>query len=107
MNRTRIRRTIPSTCRTWRPSLSPYDMDDTALTLAALAAKHPARVTYVDAGKAVEGPAQSFVSTLPCLFFEPCTGPTIAGVDQRGPFTRWGSLLSEPDRQRRGRRSGL
>jgi hypothetical protein len=34
MNRTRIRRTIPSTCRTWRPSLSPYDMDDTAFTLA-------------------------------------------------------------------------
>ena len=37
-------------------------------------------VTYVDAGRAVEGPHQSFVSTLPCLFFEPCTGPTIDGV---------------------------
>ncbi len=50
------------------------------LAFAALAAKHPAQVTYVDAGKAVEGPGQSFVSTLPCLFFEACTGPTIAGV---------------------------
>jgi hypothetical protein len=29
------------------------------------------------------------------------------GENQRGPFTRWGSLLSEPDRQRRGRRSRL
>ena len=28
----------------------------------------------------VEGPRHSFVSTLPCLFFEACTGPTIAGV---------------------------
>ena len=50
------------------------------LAFAALAAKHPRRVTYVDAGKSVEGPHQSFVWTLPCLVFEPCTGPTIAGV---------------------------
>ena len=50
------------------------------LAFAALAAKHPHHVTYDDAGKAVEGPRQSFVSTLPCLFFESCTGPTIAGV---------------------------
>ncbi len=50
------------------------------LAFAALAAKHPVRVTYVDAGRAVEGPEQSFVSTLPCLYFEPCTGPTISGV---------------------------
>jgi hypothetical protein len=50
------------------------------LAFAALAAKHRDDVTYVDAGKAVEGAHQSFVWTLPCLFFEPCTGPTIAGV---------------------------
>ncbi len=50
------------------------------LAFAALAAKHPGHVTYVDAGRAVEGPNQSFVWTLPCLSFEPCTGPTIAGV---------------------------
>jgi hypothetical protein len=50
------------------------------LAFASLAAKHPTQVTSVDAGRAVEGPHQSFVSTLPCLFFEPCTGPTIAGV---------------------------
>ena len=50
------------------------------LAFAALAAKHPGRVTYIDAGKSVEGPHQSFVWTLPCLVFEPCTGPTIAGV---------------------------
>jgi hypothetical protein len=50
------------------------------LAFAALAAKHPARVTYVDGGEAVEGPDQSFVSTLPCLSFEACTGPTVAGV---------------------------
>lgn len=54
--------------------------DDLNLAFAALAAKHPAEVTYVDAGRAVEGPHQSFVSTLPCLFFEPCTGPTVDGV---------------------------
>jgi len=50
------------------------------VAFAALAAKHPTQVSYVDAGKAVEGPNQSFVSTLPCLSFEPCSGPTIAGV---------------------------
>ena len=56
------------------------DWDALNLAFAALAAKHPGHVTYVDAGTAVEGPDQSFVSTLPCLSFEPCTGPTIAGV---------------------------
>ncbi len=50
------------------------------LAFAALAAKHPGRVTYIDAGSSVEGPHQSFVWTLPCLVFEPCTGPTVAGV---------------------------
>jgi hypothetical protein len=61
---------------------STHDSDWNALNLAfsTLAAKHPARVTYVDAGRAVEGPGQSFVWTLPCLSFEPCSGPTIAGV---------------------------
>lgn len=47
---------------------------------AGLAAKHPKQVSYVDAGRAVEGPGQSYVSTLPCLFFEPCTGPTVGGI---------------------------
>ncbi|HVA06721.1 MAG TPA: hypothetical protein VNG12_08285 [Acidimicrobiales bacterium] len=59
-----------------------HDADWNALNkaFAALAAKHPDRVTYMDAGRAVEGPHQAFVSTLPCLFFEPCLGPTVAGV---------------------------
>ena len=59
-----------------------HDSDWNALNLAfaSLAAKHPSRVTDVDAGRAVEGPGHSFVSTLPCLFFEACTGPTVAGV---------------------------
>jgi hypothetical protein len=48
--------------------------------IAVLAEKYPGEVTYVDAGKAVEGSDQSFVWTLPCLYFEPCTGPTISGV---------------------------
>ena len=34
MNRTESRRTVRSTHRTRRPSLSPYYMDDTAFTLA-------------------------------------------------------------------------
>ena len=50
------------------------------VAFASLAAKHRRHVTYIDAGKAVEGPHQAFVWTLPCLSFEPCTGPTIAGV---------------------------
>ena len=59
-----------------------HDADWDALNqaFAALAAEHPDRVTYIDAGRAVEGPHQAYVSTLPCLFFEPCLGPTIAGV---------------------------
>lgn len=47
---------------------------------AALASKYPGRVTYVDAGEAVEGRGGSFTSTLPCLYFEPCDGPVIGGV---------------------------
>jgi hypothetical protein len=54
--------------------------DDLNRAFAVLAGKNPGRVTYVDAGKAVEGPDQSFAWTLPCLFFEPCVGPTVAGV---------------------------
>lgn len=50
------------------------------LAFAGLAAKHAGQVTYVDAGAAVEGPHHSFVSTLPCLSFEACSGPTIAGI---------------------------
>jgi len=56
------------------------DWDALNLAFAALAAKHTGHVTYVNAGKAVEGAHQSFVRTLPCLFFEPCTGPTVDGV---------------------------
>lgn len=47
---------------------------------AALAAKYPRGVTYVDAGRAVEGPGGAFTWTLPCLPSEPSTGPTVAGV---------------------------
>jgi hypothetical protein len=54
--------------------------NDLNLSIAALAEKYPGKVTYVDAGRAVEGPGQSFVWTLPCLYFEPCTGPRIGGV---------------------------
>ncbi len=68
----------PITLSEWTSHDSKWDALN--LAFAALAAKHPAHVTYVDAGRAVEGPHQSFVSALPCLFFEPCTGPTIAGA---------------------------
>ncbi|MFZ0250136.1 MAG: hypothetical protein WAL61_09335 [Acidimicrobiales bacterium] len=68
----------PITRSEWTSHDSRWDALNRAF--AALAVKHPAHVTYVDAGRAVEGPHQSFVSTLPCLSFEPCTGPTIAGV---------------------------
>ncbi len=47
---------------------------------ASLAAKDPTRITYVDAGAAVEGPHQSFVWSLPCLANEPCTGPVVDGI---------------------------
>jgi hypothetical protein len=68
----------PITRSEWLSHDSRWDALNQAF--AALAAKHPGQVTYVDAGRAVEGPDQSFVSTMPCLFFEACTGPTIAGV---------------------------
>lgn len=68
----------PITRSEWTSHDSKWDALN--LAFAGLAAKHPSQVTYVDAGRVVEGPHQSFVSTLPCLSFEPCTGPTIAGV---------------------------
>ena len=54
--------------------------NDLNSAFAALAAKYPRGVTYVDAGRAVEGPGGAFTWTLPCLPTEPCTGPTVAGV---------------------------
>jgi len=68
----------PITRAEWASHDSNWDALNVAF--AALAAKHPTGVSYVDAGTAVEGPDHSFVSTLPCLSSEPCTGPTIAGV---------------------------
>ncbi len=38
------------------------------------------RVSFVDAGAAVENPDGSFARTLPCLSTEPCVGPVRAGV---------------------------
>jgi len=54
--------------------------NDLNRSFAALAAKDRQGVTYVDAGRAVEGPGGAFTWTLPCLPTEPCTGPTVAGV---------------------------
>jgi hypothetical protein len=48
--------------------------------VAALAARHPRTVTFVNAGSAVEGPHGAFTWTLPCLASEPCTGPIVAGI---------------------------
>ena len=36
-------------------------------------------MTYVDAGRAVEGSGETFTWTLPCLPIELCTGPAVAG----------------------------
>ena len=47
---------------------------------ASLGAGHPGRVSYVDAGAAVEGPGATFTWTLPCMATEPCTGPLVGGV---------------------------
>jgi hypothetical protein len=47
---------------------------------AEIARADPARVTYVDAGRAVEGPGGTFVETLPCLKRESCDGPTVEGT---------------------------
>lgn len=47
---------------------------------AQLAQADPGRVTYVNAGLAVEGPGGTFTQTLPCLEGQPCTGPTVDGT---------------------------
>ncbi len=54
--------------------------NDLNRAFAVLAAKYPRGVTYVEAGRAVEGPGGAFTWTLPCLPTEPCTGPMVAGV---------------------------
>ncbi len=48
--------------------------------IAALAAASGRGVAYVDAGRAVEGRGGAYTAVLPCLYFEPCTGPLVAGV---------------------------
>jgi hypothetical protein len=47
---------------------------------AAIAAADPLQVTFVDAGRVVEGPGPTYVQTLPCLLKEPCTGPVVNGI---------------------------
>jgi hypothetical protein len=47
---------------------------------AQIAQGDPSRVTYVNAGQAVEGPGGTFTETLPCLEGQPCTGPTVDGT---------------------------
>jgi hypothetical protein len=47
---------------------------------ATLAQADAARVTYVNAGLAVEGPGGTFAETLPCLKGQPCKGPTVGGI---------------------------
>jgi hypothetical protein len=47
---------------------------------AQIAQGDPSRVTYVNAGLAVEGPGGTFTETLPCLEGQPCTGPTVDGT---------------------------
>jgi hypothetical protein len=68
----------PITYEQWA-SRDPH-WDDLNNAFAALARQYPGRVTYVDAGAAVEGPGHSFTWTLPCLSSEPCTGPVVNGV---------------------------
>jgi hypothetical protein len=65
------------------------DWDLLNRAFALLASHHPGRVTYIDAGKAVEGLDGSYVSTLPCLSFEPGTGPVVDGVQS--------NLVRSPD----------
>lgn len=54
--------------------------DELNRRIAALAKAAGRGVRYVDAGAAVEGRGGSFVTSLPCLFFEPCNGPVVGGV---------------------------
>jgi hypothetical protein len=59
--------------------------DDLNRAFAQLAGRYPGRVTYVDAGRAVEGSDQAFVWMLPCMAFEPCTGPGVGNDIVRSP----------------------
>jgi hypothetical protein len=61
-------------------SLSGPNWNALNVQYAQLAAADPHQVTYVDAGPAVEGPAHTYVQTLPCLPTEPCLGPWVDGV---------------------------
>jgi hypothetical protein len=45
-----------------------------------IAKADPDRVTYVDAGSAVEDPGHTYTDTLPCLAHESCMGPVVNGV---------------------------
>jgi hypothetical protein len=47
---------------------------------AQIAQGDPSRVTYVNAGQAVEGPGGTFTETLPCIEGQPCTGPVVDGT---------------------------
>jgi hypothetical protein len=47
---------------------------------ASIAGRDPGRVTYIDAGVAVESPDRRYAQTLPCLPGEPCLGPLLDGV---------------------------
>jgi hypothetical protein len=49
-------------------------------TYQAIAQADPSRVTYVNAGPAVEGPGGTFTQTLPCITGQPCIGPTVNGT---------------------------
>ena len=46
----------------------------------AIAASYGSRVTYSDAGAAVEAAGHRFTQTLPCLADEPCGGPVVDGI---------------------------
>ena len=50
------------------------------LQYAQIATSDPENVTYVDAGRAVEGRNGTYTRTLACLAGEPCTGPVVRGI---------------------------
>ncbi len=54
--------------------------NDLNQAMKGLAAEHGHEVTYIDAGRAVEGADGAFAWTLPCLVAEPCDGPVVGGV---------------------------
>jgi hypothetical protein len=45
-----------------------------------VAAADPGHVTYVDAGAAVESVYRGYTRTLPCMYVEPCVGPSVDGI---------------------------